>query len=95
MLKKIAMTGAVILAAVALVAGSPATPDREVAAFAVRAFRWQLLNHPNVIGYTVAEIRAELAGKNLMCWCPIEEANGNPVPCHADVLLRIADGKDI
>ncbi len=34
----------------------------------------------------VAEIRAELAGKDLACWCPIDQ------PCHADVLLEIANG---
>lgn len=28
---------------------------------------------------------SELAGKNLACWCPIGE------PCHADVLLEIAN----
>ena len=27
---------------------------------------------------------AELRGKDLMCWCPLDE------PCHADVLLEIA-----
>ena len=31
-------------------------------------------------------IRAELRGKNLACWCPLDE------PCHADVLLKIANG---
>lgn len=30
--------------------------------------------------------RAELRGKNLACWCPIGS------PCHADVLLEIANG---
>ncbi len=29
-------------------------------------------------------VRAELRGKNLACWCA-------HVPCHADVLLRIAN----
>jgi hypothetical protein len=33
----------------------------------------------------IAEIRRELAGKNLACWCSLDE------PCHADVLLRIAN----
>ncbi|WP_295035579.1 DUF4326 domain-containing protein [uncultured Microbacterium sp.] len=28
---------------------------------------------------------AELAGKNLACWCPLDQ------PCHADVLLEIAN----
>lgn len=31
------------------------------------------------------EIRAELAGRNLACWCPLDQS------CHADVLLRIAN----
>ncbi len=34
---------------------------------------------------SAAEIRAELGGKDLACWCPIGQA------CHADVLLRIAN----
>lgn len=33
------------------------------------------------------EIRAELAGKDLACWCPLDMA------CHADVLRRIANGE--
>lgn len=31
-------------------------------------------------------IRAELAGRDLMCWCPLDQ------PCHADVLLELANG---
>jgi hypothetical protein len=31
-------------------------------------------------------IRAELADKDLACWCPLDQ------PCHADVLLEIANG---
>lgn len=37
------------------------------------------------------EIRAELAGKNLACWCRLTDADGARVPCHADVLLEIAN----
>lgn len=37
---------------------------------------------------TVEDVRAELAGKNLACWCPLDE------PCHADVLLEIANQKE-
>ena len=40
---------------------------------------------------TKDEIRAELAGHDLMCWCPTEDKNGNCVPCHADVLLELAN----
>jgi hypothetical protein len=32
------------------------------------------------------EIRAELRGRDLGCWCPLDG------PCHADVLLEIANG---
>lgn len=32
-----------------------------------------------------AEIRRALAGKDLACWCPLDR------PCHADVLLAIAN----
>jgi hypothetical protein len=34
------------------------------------------------------DIRRELAGKDLACWCPLDQ------PCHADVLLEIANGGD-
>ena len=44
---------------------------------------------------TPEEIRAELKGHDLMCWCPLEDADGNRVPCHADILLAIAAGKDV
>lgn len=39
-----------------------------------------LLKYPNPI-----MIREELAGKNLACWCPLDQ------PCHADLLLEIAN----
>lgn len=30
-------------------------------------------------------VREELGGKNLACWCPLDQ------PCHADVLLALAN----
>lgn len=33
----------------------------------------------------IREIQLELRGKDLACWCPLDE------PCHADVLLEIAN----
>jgi hypothetical protein len=36
---------------------------------------------------TVELVRAELAGKDLACWCRPTD------PCHADVLLEIANGE--
>ncbi|NKS29268.1 DUF4326 domain-containing protein [Rhodococcus hoagii] len=38
---------------------------------------------------TKEQIRAELAGRDLACWCPLDQ------PCHADVLLEIANGGDL
>ena len=32
------------------------------------------------------EIRRELRGHDLACWCPLDG------PCHADILLEIANG---
>ena len=52
-------------------------------AWAVSAFRGALT--PEVI----EDARRELAGKNLACWCPLDQ------PCHADVLLDVAnDGSE-
>lgn len=40
----------------------------------------------DLLGYpSDDEIRRELAGRDLVCWCPPDS------PCHADVLLRIAN----
>ena len=33
----------------------------------------------------------ELRGRDLACWCPLTDAEGNRVPCHADVLLELAN----
>lgn len=35
--------------------------------------------------FTAEQARAELAGRDLACWCPLDQ------PCHADVLLEIAN----
>ncbi|MEJ8654621.1 DUF4326 domain-containing protein [Streptomyces sp. MS1.AVA.3] len=34
----------------------------------------------------VDAVREQLAGRDLMCWCPLEQ------PCHADWLLDVANG---
>ena len=39
----------------------------------------------------VEAARAELAGRDLMCWCPLVDDNGAAVPCHADLLLQVAN----
>jgi len=38
--------------------------------------------------WTEEEIRAHLAGHDLACWCPLDQ------PCHADLLLDIANTKE-
>jgi hypothetical protein len=35
--------------------------------------------------HPIEAARTELRGKNLACWCPLDQ------PCHADVLLEIAN----
>lgn len=42
-------------------------------------WRKRLGGHPQEV------IRQELRGKDLACWCPLDQ------PCHADVLLEIAN----
>ena len=32
-----------------------------------------------------------LKGKNLACWCPLIDKKGLYIPCHADILLSIAN----
>ena len=48
---------------------------------AVAAFR-QWLSSPRIV-----LIRTELRGRDLACWCPLDQ------PCHADVLLDLANGE--
>lgn len=36
------------------------------------------------VGFAV-QVRVELAGRDLMCWCPPD------LPCHVDVLLELAN----
>ena len=41
--------------------------------------------------FTVDDVRRELTGRDLACWCSLEDEHGDRVPCHADVLLRVAN----
>lgn len=43
----------------------------------------------NFLKVTADDIRHELAGKDLACWCPLSQ------PCHADVLLELANTADL
>ena len=59
--------------------GTVAAPTRDAA----------LAGFCNWIGHArpdwIAMLKDELGGKNLACWCPLDQ------PCHADVLLEIAN----
>jgi hypothetical protein len=45
----------------------------------------------NAARFSREDVVAELAGHDLACWCPLQDAQGSRVPCHADVLLEIAN----
>jgi len=47
----------------------------------VKAFEQWVLSHPDYWGMLLAQ----LTGKDLACWCPLDQ------PCHADVLLELAN----
>ena len=54
---------------------------------AVNAYR-RLLHSSfgqNSLSVTLPLLKRELAGKDLACWCPLDQ------PCHADILLEIAN----
>ena len=61
--------------------GNPFRVDELGRAEAVRRFR--------ALAETDAELRAraraELRGRDLLCWCPLDE------PCHADVLIDVSN----
>ncbi len=42
------------------------------------------------VAYARKNIR-KLRGKNLACWCAIADRHGKTTPCHADVLLSLAN----
>lgn len=83
----------------------PSLNDHQVATMAVRDFEtlatkgelsfpnWRFLGgRRGPVRWTypaIADIQAELAGRDLACWCALDE------PCHADVLLKIANGEEV
>lgn len=76
--------------------GGPSYCDPDTARhFAAWFFECDLLNsrYPNYP--SPDEIRRELAGHDLACWCPPRQVNRNgslgQISCHADVLLEIAN----
>jgi uncharacterized protein DUF4326 len=57
--------------------------DAEAAAAAVERYRADLL--AGRLGVSVDDVRRELRGRDLACWCRPDRA------CHADVLLALAN----
>jgi hypothetical protein len=65
-----------------LLNGGNLTPEE-----AVEHFRRALIE--GRLQHSVAKVRRELAGKDLACWCPLDQ------PCHADVLLEVANREEV
>ena len=77
------------------VRGGYQEPHRQVLegispAMAVALYRiWATHAHINDVPFTPYRlVRDKLRGKDLACWCPLDQ------PCHADVLLELANGGD-
>jgi hypothetical protein len=66
-------------------APNPYNGDPMSAADAVDNFRYFIERVADPITFDLSELR----GKDLACWCPLDQ------PCHADVLLELANGKDV
>lgn len=62
------------------VTGKTETEARQVA---INMYRQAL--EAGKLTITPTDIRHELAGQDLACWCPLDQ------PCHADVLLELAN----
>lgn len=83
--------------------GNPLKPVNGDVLGCVKSFRRALTERPNLYRHMVLKITngmngrgvaffaemkeqlPELRGKNLACWCPLDQ------PCHADVLLELAN----
>lgn len=52
-------------------------------AVVIEGYRQYLIAFPQI----VEAARRELKGKILGCWC-------KPLPCHGDILARVADGEE-
>lgn len=48
-------------------------------------------DEPDPTGFALAELR----GCDLACWCPLDDGDGMAVPCHADVLVSLANRPEV
>jgi hypothetical protein len=69
--------------------GDPHYPTAELAVARFRA-SLTMAPRPHPESYMGAILRDlhELRGRNLACWCPLDQ------PCHADVLLELANREE-
>lgn len=61
------------------------TDTPEARQWCIDQFRRLIMQEQNAV--LLAQTKALLRGKDLACWCPLD------LPCHADVLLEIANGR--
>ena len=59
-------------------------PNMGARYWSVQGYKLHLGRHPELADAA----RRELAGRDLACWCPLDQ------PCHADVLLELANRGD-
>lgn len=59
--------------------------NSEAVAKDLAIIRFATALHYGLLRVTLTDVRRELRGKTLACWCPVGS------PCHADVLLEIAN----
>ncbi len=71
--------------------GKPMTASEAVSLFKEGLFKYThtsgSMHDLHIDLMVIREIKRGLAGKNLACWCKLD------APCHADVLLEIANDK--
>ena len=65
--------------------GNPYKIGRLTRAGAIAAYKRDL--YAGRLGVTVADVKRELKGRDIACWCRLEDT------CHGDVLLAIANGR--
>lgn len=66
--------------------GNPFDLKNHTRQSALDLYRAWIDDEINIAPDNLAEIKAELGGKDLACWCRLDQ------PCHADVLLMLAKG---
>ena len=69
--------------------GEPFYPTAQAAVDRFEAGLTSPPPHPESTMGKILSLLPDLRGKNLACWCPLD------APCHADVLLRLANADDL